>query len=92
VLQATSIVCEKEEAASGKVIERHGSVSVLDRSGRSLTLLHRDERLTVRWTDTTYFRSPLTPADLKLDQSIEVEGRMDGAVLVASKIKPRSSR
>ncbi len=92
VLQASSIVCEKEVAASGKVIERHGSVSALDPVARQLTLLHHDDLLIVRWSDSTYFRAPLTAASLQLNDALEVEGRMDGAVLVATKIKPRSGR
>lgn len=91
VLQASSIVCEKDAAPSGKVIERHGTISELKPDSKQLTLLHRSESLTVRWTDTTYFRS-LDPKEMVLDQAIEVEGRMDGAVLVATKIKRRSSK
>ncbi len=92
VLQAASIVCEKESAPTGKVIERHGTVSALSAASKQLTLLHHSDSLTVRWTGTTYFRAPLTADTLALDQSIEVEGRMEGSVLVATKIKPRSSR
>lgn len=89
VLQAASIVCEKESAPTGKVIERHGTISDLKADLKQLTLLHHSESLAVRWTDTTYFRASL--ASLAVGQSIEVEGRMEGSVLVATKIKPRSS-
>ncbi len=85
VLQAASIVCEKESAPTGKVIERHGTVSALNAASKQLTLLHHSESLAVRWTDTTYFRASL--ASLAVGKSIEVEGRMEGAVLVATKIK-----
>jgi hypothetical protein len=48
----------------------------------------------VQWTATTYFRYPLTAGSLSslltTNETIEVEGRMEGSVLVATKIKPRS--
>jgi len=94
VLQATSIVCEKDAAPTGKVIERHGTVSALKAESKQLTLLHHSDSLTVQWTATTYFRYPLTAGSLSslltTNETIEVEGRMEGSVLVATKIKPRS--
>lgn len=97
VLEATSIVCKAKADAepTGKVIERHGTVSALDSVSKLLTLQHHSDDLKVRWTGTTYFRAPLTEGSLSTlpaNQTVEVEGRMDGSVLVATKIKLRSSR
>lgn len=93
---ASSVACSSDGGAAGRVIERHGQVAGLDRSARRFTLSHSDGGETpslvqVRWTDTTYFRAPLSVSSLVDGQDIEVEGVLEGsgdaAVLVATKIK-----
>lgn len=94
VLRAATLACRADAddgaQASDRVIERHGVVGSVDVAARILTLRQRDDHVyTVRWSDRTYFRAPLSAqtAGGLLDRSIEVEGRWYDGQLVASKIR-----
>jgi hypothetical protein len=82
---ATTIHCESEP--SGGTIERQGRSSAVDTVSRTFTLTpEQGSALTVRWGDTTYFGTGLTPATLS-GKTIDVQGSFVGTVLVATKLK-----
>lgn len=83
-LKATEIECEEQEDGAS-TIEREGVAAVLP--GQAMTfVLTGESGITVKWTDTTLFVSPLTEATLD-NSEVEVEGVLSAGVLMASKIK-----
>ena len=82
---ATTIHCGSEPP--GGRIEREGRASTVDAVASTFLLTSdRGALLTVQWTDTTFFGSGLTPATLS-GKSVDVQGSLVGAVLVATKVK-----
>jgi len=93
---ARKVYCEDEEI--GQVVERFGEVLSVQAAQRQFVLRNTDrsgriEDLTVQWSGSTYFRSPLSArSGPAVGDRLEVEGRFSGAgsalVLQASKVKP----
>ena len=79
-------------------MERFGEVLSVQAAQRQFVLRNTDrsgriEDLTVQWSGSTYFRSPLSArSGPAVGDRLEVEGRFSGAgsalVLQASKVKP----
>lgn len=97
-VRASRISCENDDSSnvSGEVVEFSGTASALQ-SGRFTLTPKRGSALTVRWSSSTYFRSPLQQDGANLATHVEagrsfnVEGRLSGSanarVLQATKIK-----
>lgn len=92
---ARKIYCEEEQI--GQVVERYGEVREVTPLQRQFVLRNTDrsgriEDLTVHWSSSTYFRSPLTASGPAVGDRVEVEGRFSGSgsapVFWASKVKP----
>ncbi|MBI2751690.1 MAG: hypothetical protein HYX43_20740 [Burkholderiales bacterium] len=82
---ATRIQCEKQQDRVS-VVERKGTVSKVDAVAKTFALTSTKETTTVQWSASTLFaRVDVTALDGK---SLEVEGRMVGGVLQASKVSP----
>lgn len=94
-VMARKVHCEEEQI--GQVVERYGEVREVKPLQRQFVLRNTDrsgriEDLTVQWSSSTYFRSPLSAGGPALGDHVEVEGRFSGSgaslVFQASKIKP----
>lgn len=83
-VRAREIECEGIEDGISSV-ERKGVAGAVDAAARTFTL-SGTTATSVRWSDATWFISPLTAGTLN-GQRVEVEGVMSANVLVASKIK-----
>lgn len=81
---AERIACGQEPP--GGVVEREGVAGAVDGAARRFTLTpDQGAALTVQWSDATYFGNGLTPQTLA-GQELEVEGSMNGGVLMAKRI------
>jgi hypothetical protein len=81
---AATVQCESESDDS--TVDRNGVASNVDLAGMTFTLVpEHGASISVAWSNLTYFGG-VTPAALS-GKSLEVEGTLNGSVLVASKIK-----
>ena len=85
---ANEVKCEAA-AQDKSVVDRVGQASSVDVAKQTLTLGNGPTALTVTWNDGTVF-SGLDATTLK-DKKLEVEGKLKGTVLVATRIKREDS-
>jgi hypothetical protein len=82
---AKTVQCEAESASS--TVERKGTVSVVDTTAKTFTLVTKASSVvSVKWSDKTFFDN-LSPAALA-GKAVQVEGQLSGSVLMAAKVEP----
>lgn len=81
---ARKVHCEDEQP--GTTVEREGVAASVDVAAKSFSLVpEQGSPQAVTWTDTTFFGE--VTAQTLSGKKVKVEGRLVGAVLVATKIK-----